>query len=135
MAKPLDVMGCRRQFPALARRVADSPAVFFDGPAGSQVPQRVVDAVGRYLSESNANHGGAFATSRESDAILDAAHRAVADLLGTNDPGEVAFGPNMTTLTLSLSRALARTWSPGDEVVGTVEMGAAVLGAVERRLA
>ena len=60
MAKPLDVMWCRRQFPALARRVADSPAVFFDGPAGSQVPQRVVDAVGRYLIETNANHGGAL---------------------------------------------------------------------------
>lgn len=119
MARSLDVNWCRAQFPALAREVAGQPAVFFDGPAGSQVPQRVIDAVGRYLAETNANGGGAFATSRESDAILAAAHAAIADLLGCNDPDLVAFGPNMTTLTLGLSRALARTWAAGDEVVVT----------------
>ncbi len=119
MANTLDVTWCRRQFPALAREVAGRPAVYFDGPAGSQVPQCVIDAVGRYLAETNANHGGVFATSIESDAMLDGAHRAVADLLGADDPDLVAFGPNMTTLTLALSRALSRTWKPGDEVVVT----------------
>ena len=107
----------RSQFPALARREGDCPAAFFDGPAGTQVPQRVIDAVSAYFVQHNANHGGLFPTSRESDAVLATAHQAVADLLGSDDPGTVAFGPNMTTLTLSLSRALARTWSPGDEVI------------------
>jgi cysteine desulfurase family protein (TIGR01976 family) len=114
---PLDVAACRRQFPALAREIAGQPAVFFDGPAGSQVPQRVIDAISRYLIECNANHGGLFATSRESDALLTAAHEAMADLLGTGDPSLVAFGANMTTLTFALSRALARTWKAGDEII------------------
>jgi cysteine desulfurase family protein (TIGR01976 family) len=95
------------------------PVVFFDGPAGSQVPQTVVDAVSRYLTETNANHEGVFATSRESDAMLSEAHRAVADLLGTGDPDLIVFGPNMTTLTLALSRAIAQTFEPGDEVAVT----------------
>jgi cysteine desulfurase family protein (TIGR01976 family) len=114
-----NVAAIRRQFPALTRQVAGRPAVFFDGPAGSQVPQRVIDAIGRYLVEMNANHGGVFATSRESDALLDRAHAAVADLLGAADPTEVAFGANMTTLTFALSRALAHQWRPGDEVLVT----------------
>jgi cysteine desulfurase family protein (TIGR01976 family) len=109
----------REQFPGLRREVAGRPAVFFDGPAGTQVPQRVIDAVSAYLANSNANHGGLFATSRESDAMLDEAHRAAADFLGADDPACIAFGPNMTTLTFALSRALARMWRPGDEVVVT----------------
>ncbi len=93
--------------------------MFFDGPAGSQVPQSVIDAVTRYYIECNANHGGRFLTSRQSDALLDSAHEAVADLFGTADAGTIAFGANMTTLTLGLSRALAREWRPGDEVIVT----------------
>jgi len=119
MSKSFDPIWCRRQFPALAREMTGQPIVFFDGPAGSQVPQRVADAVSHYLVEMNANHDGVFATSRESDAMLRDAHRAVADLLGTSDPGLIVFGPNMTTLTFALSRAIARTWSGGDEVVVT----------------
>ncbi|MCZ6795124.1 MAG: cysteine desulfurase-like protein [Planctomycetota bacterium] len=119
MNAALDVESLRGQFPALDRRVNDQRAVFFDGPAGSQVPQRVVDAVSRYLTDTNANNGGAFATSLESGEVLAEAHCAVADLLGADDPAAVCFGPNMTTLTLALSRALARTWEPGDEVVVT----------------
>ena len=115
--QPLDIQACRSQFPALSRRVADQPAVFFDGPAGSQTPQSVIDAVADSMAHRNANHGGLFATSIESDADLREAHRAVADLLGADDPDCVAFGPNMTTLTFALSRALARTWNPGDEVL------------------
>ena len=107
----------RRQFPALARQAGDYPAAFFDGPAGTQVPQRVIDAVSAYYIQHNANHGCLFPTSRESDDMLAAAHQAAADFVGSDDPGTVAFGANMTTLTLSLSRALARTWGPGDEVI------------------
>ena len=116
---PFDVARLRRQFPALSRRVGDHAAAFLDGPGGSQVPQAVLDAVWRHLAGTNANTHGEFATSRESDTILDEAHRAAADLLGTDDPSTVAFGANMTTLTFALSRALARTWAPGDEVVVT----------------
>ncbi|MFP6764386.1 MAG: cysteine desulfurase-like protein [Planctomycetaceae bacterium] len=109
--------GLRSQFPALARRVGHHPAAFFDGPAGTQVPQCVIDAVSGYFVGHNANHGGLFPTSHESDAMLAAAHQAVADFVGSDDADTVSFGANMTTLTLSLSRALARTWSPGDEVI------------------
>ncbi len=116
---PQQVELCRRQFPALARRVGDRPAVFFDGPAGTQVPNRVIDAIGDYLRTNNANHGGAFVTSRVSDSLLDSAHQAVADLLGADDADCVAFGPNMTSLTFAFSRSLARTWRGGDEVVVT----------------
>jgi cysteine desulfurase family protein (TIGR01976 family) len=110
----LDVEEVRRQFPALARGAA-----LLDGPAGSQVPSRVIDAVAGYLRDSNANSGGAFATSRATDALVTSARAAVAALLGTGDAEAIAFGPNMTTLTFGLSRALARTWRPGDEVVVT----------------
>ncbi len=114
-----DLQSIRSQFPALKREVSGRPAIFLDGPAGSQVPQGVIDAVGRYLADFNANGGGVFATSRESDEILSGAHHAVADLLGTDDPDEVVFGVNMTSLTLALSRALALTWKPGDEILVT----------------
>ena len=106
-------------FPALDRWVGGRPAVYFDGPGGSQVPARVIEAVGRYLARTNANCGGVFATGIESDRLLDEARRAAADLVGTNDPDLIAFGPNMTTLTLSLARALTRTLEPGDEVLVT----------------
>jgi cysteine desulfurase family protein (TIGR01976 family) len=109
----------RLQFPALSRTVRGRPAAYFDGPAGTQVPQRVVDAVSLYFLRSNANHGGRFATSVESDAVLDAARAAVADLVGSPDPDCIVFGANMTTLTFHASRALARTWRPGDEVLVT----------------
>ena len=114
-----DVAWCREQFPALAREVDGHGAVYFDGPAGSQVPERVADAVRRYLLHTNANHDGLFATSRESDALLHSAHRGLADFLGTDDPETIVFGPNMTSLTFALSRALARSWQPGDEVLVT----------------
>ncbi|MBS0209731.1 MAG: cysteine desulfurase-like protein [Planctomycetes bacterium] len=107
----------RSQFPALARTVNGAPAVFFDGPAGSQVPQRVIDAIAEYLANCNANHAGCFATGIESDALLDEAHRAAAALFGSEDAGTVAFGQNMTSLTFALSRALARTWRAGDEII------------------
>jgi cysteine desulfurase family protein (TIGR01976 family) len=108
----------RGQFPALAQDVNGRPVIFLDGPGGTQVPRRVIDAVGNYLARSNANTHGGFATSRRTDETIAAARGAVADLLGC-DPGEVVFGPNMTTLTFAFSRALGRELKPGDELVVT----------------
>jgi cysteine desulfurase family protein (TIGR01976 family) len=110
----LDLTAIRSQFPAL-----DRPAIFFDNPGGTQCPQMVIDAMSSYLANDNANHGGAFATSVRSDAMLHDAHQAMADMLNASSKNEIVFGPNMTTLTLSLSRALARTFNPGDEIVVT----------------
>ncbi len=110
---------CRAQFPAFRRTSNNNPVAFFDGPSGSQVPQRVIDAVGHYLSDTNANRGGLYATARESDELLESAHATVAEFLGTAHPESVIFGANMTTLTLALSRAISRSWQPGDEVIVT----------------
>lgn len=115
----IDVERVRAQFPALEMTVGDRPAVFLDNPGGTQVPRAVVEAMSDYLLQSNANHGGAFATSRRSDAILREAHAAVADLINAPSPDEIVFGPNMTTLTFSVSRALGREIGPGDEIVVT----------------
>jgi cysteine desulfurase family protein (TIGR01976 family) len=114
-----DVHSLREQFPALNQTRDGRRPVFLDGPGGTQVPRRVVEAMVHYLTTCNANNGGRFATSRESDRILRSAHEAAADLLNAPSPDEVVFGPNMTTLTFHLSRALARTLRPGDEVVVT----------------
>ena len=111
---PLDVEQIRAQFPALA-----SGAIFFDNPGGTQVARRVVERMSEYLVRCNANHGGAFYTSIESDAVLDAAHAAMADFLGAASPHEIVFGANMTSLTFTLSRALGRRLAPGDEIVVT----------------
>jgi len=119
MQPELDLDSVREQFPALARREKGKPVAYFDGPAGSQTPARVIDAVAHYLAHTNANTHGAFASARESDAILAAARTAAADLFGTDDADAVVFGANMTTLTFALSRSLARTWEPGDEVLVT----------------
>ncbi len=110
----LDITTIRQQFPALRR-----PAIFLDNPAGTQVARQVPERISQYLVEHNANHGGAFATSRESDALVAAARNMAADFLCAAGPHEMVFGPNMTTLTFSLSRALSRTWQPGDEIVVT----------------
>ena len=114
-----DVDSLRARFPALSSTHRDRPLAFFDGPGGTQVPESVIDAVSSYYRTSNANHGGAFETSRRSDAIVDAAHVAVADLLGAASPDEIKFGQNMTSLTFHVSRAIAATFAPGDEIVVT----------------
>lgn len=108
----------RRQFPELAQEVSGRPVIFLDGPGGTQVPQRVIDAVADYLARSNANAHGAFDTSRRTDATIIAARRAMADLFGC-DHDEIVFGPNMTTLTFAFSRAIGRELQPGDELVVT----------------
>jgi cysteine desulfurase family protein (TIGR01976 family) len=112
-----DIAAVRRQFPALAQKHGEREAVFFDGPAGSQVPESVIAAIGDYLRTMNANHGGVFATSRRSDAMLDEAHRAAADFVGADDPDCCYFGANMTSLTFALSRAISQTWNAGDEII------------------
>jgi cysteine desulfurase family protein (TIGR01976 family) len=114
-----DVDALRAEFPALRREQDGRPVAFLDGPGGTQVPQRVIDAVTRYLTDTNANAGGAFATSEASDAIVDEAHAAVADLLGAASPDEIKFGYNMSTLTLHIGRSIGATLQPGDEVVVT----------------
>jgi cysteine desulfurase family protein (TIGR01976 family) len=110
---PLTLEAVREQFPALA-----SGAVFFDNPGGTQVAQRVIERMTDYVVRTNANHGGAFQTSVQSDAVLDEAHAAMADLLNCS-PDEVVFGQNMTTLTFHLSRSLAKWVNPGDEIIVT----------------
>jgi cysteine desulfurase family protein (TIGR01976 family) len=114
-----DVDALRAQFPALARQEGDRPAVFLDGPGGTQVPQRVIDAIVDYYRHSNANAGGAFSTSIDSDAIVDEARGAVADFLGAGSPDEIKFGQNMSSLTLHLGRSIGSTLGPGDEIVVT----------------
>ena len=114
-----DVEALRAEFPALRREQDGRAVAFLDGPGGTQVPQRVVDAVASYLRDTNANHGGAFATSEASDAMVGDAHAAVADLLGAERPDEIKFGYNMSTLTLHIGRSIGATLSPGDEIVVT----------------
>src|SRR5512135_1602050 len=104
----------RNQFPSLRR-----PAVFFDNPGGTQIARQSLERLNKYLLECNANHEGVFATSIASDAILEEAHRATADFYNAASPEEIVFGNNMTTLTLSISRSIARDWRKGDEIVVT----------------
>ncbi len=117
-AAALDLTWVRSQFPSLTQTVNGQPAVFLDGPGGTQVPQRVIAAISDYLAHSNANTCGAYATSRRTDAVIAQARAAMADFLGC-DPDEVAFGPNMTTLTFAISRAIGRNFGPGDEILLT----------------
>ena len=114
----LDIRWVRSQFPALAETVNGHPAVFLDGPGGTQVPERVIDAISDYLRRDNANTCGAYATSRRTDAMVAGARAAMADFLNCN-ADEIVFGPNMTTLTFAMSRAIGRDLGPGDEVLVT----------------
>ena len=114
----LDLANIRAQFPSLAQTVNGHPAAFLDGPGGTQVPQRVIDAIANYLRRDNANTGGAYLTSRRTDAMIAEARSAMADFLHCAGD-EVAFGPNMTTLTYAISRAIGRELKPGDEIVVT----------------
>lgn len=118
MPPPFDIDWVRAQFPALRLKTGTRPAVFFDAPGGTQVPQRVAEAVADALLSANANLHGAFPTSRGAERIVGEAHRAAADFLGCA-PREVVFGANMTTLAFALSRSLARDLAPGDEIVVT----------------
>src|SRR3954470_12446137 len=115
----LDVEALRARFPALSIEQDGRPVALFDGPGGTQVPQSVIDAVADYYRTSNANNGGEFLTSRRSDAIVEDAHAALADLLNAADPEEIKLGANMTTLTMHVARSLAASFAPGDRIVVT----------------
>ena len=109
-----DVNLIRKQFPALER-----PVVFLDNPAGTQISRQSLERINRYLIDCNANHEGRFETSRKSDEVLHEAHAAMADFLNAARPEEIIFGNNMTTLTLHISRSLARTLQAGDNILVT----------------
>ncbi len=109
----------RALFPSLGQQVAGQPAVFLDGPGGTQVPTPVMEAMSAYLSRDNANTGGAFITSQRTVETVAAARAETAHFLNAARPEEIVFGQNMTSLTFALSHALGRTWQAGDEVVVT----------------
>jgi cysteine desulfurase family protein (TIGR01976 family) len=114
----LDLTWVRAQFPSLAQEVNGHPAVFLDGPGGTQVPQRVIAAISDYLRRSNANTNGAYATSQRTNAVIEQARAAMADFLNC-DADEIMFGANMTSLTYAMSRAIGRQLGPGNEIVVT----------------
>ncbi|HET7685590.1 MAG TPA: cysteine desulfurase-like protein [Candidatus Limnocylindria bacterium] len=115
----LDVEAVRAHFPSLDRSHHGAPVAYLDGPGGTQVPRETIDAIAAHLARGGANTHGAFAASSETDALLAEAHAATADFLGAHSPDEIVFGPNMTTLTLAVSRALGRDLRAGDEIVVT----------------
>src|SRR5690349_19496929 len=117
-AKPLDTAWVRAQFPSLKLEVHGRPATFLDGPAGTQVPQQVMNAILQYFLHANANTCGAFATSQRNDAMIAATRAAMADFLHC-EKDEVVFGQNMTTITFALARAIGRELKAGDEIVVT----------------
>ena len=108
----------RTHFPALTRQHNGFPVAYFDGPGGTQVPRSVAAAMTDYLFNHNANTHWAYPTSIETDEIVEQSRQALADFLNAS-PHEIAFGQNMSSLTFHLSRALARNWSAGDEVIIT----------------
>src|SRR5215510_15353376 len=118
ISKPFDIAWVREQFPSLQLQVNGQPAAFLDGPAGTQVPRQVMDAVQKYFLEANANTYGAFLTSRRTNEVICAARAAMADLFNCT-PDEVVFGQNMTTITFDLSRAVGRELAAGDEILLT----------------
>jgi cysteine desulfurase family protein (TIGR01976 family) len=110
----IDVSEIRSSFPALER-----PVLFLDNPGGTQIVQNAIDRMISYLTNHNANHGGAFDTSRESDDVLEEAHAAVADFLNASRPQEIIFGQNMTSLTFHISRSIGCLLSQGDSILVT----------------
>jgi len=115
----LDLQSVRRQFPSLSMTVDGRPVVYLDNPAGTQVPQRVIDRTAAYWRTMNANQGGTFVTSVRSDALIAEVRQAAAAFLNAASPDEIVFGPNMTSLTFALSRAIGRELRAGDEILVT----------------
>ena len=114
-----DCERCRRDFPALTRIYQGQPLAYLDGPAGTQVPESVIEAISAYYRTANANTHGEFPVSRDTDRLLDETREAAAAFLGAPGWRTVSFGQNMTTLSFSLSHALERRLKPGDEIVVT----------------
>ncbi len=115
----LDPIPLRAQFPALNLEVNGKTAVFLDGPGGTQSPQSVIDAMGGYLAFGSSNSGGLSSPASTPTPSPSRHGKRMADLLNAARPEEIAFGQNMTSLTMSFSRALARTWQAGDEIIVT----------------
>ncbi len=114
---PIDLV--RDQFASLSVTDDGIPRVYFDTPAGTQVPRHVIDRTSRYFVEQNANSGGYFRTAIVTDGVLEQAHEAMADLLGASSAAEIVFGQNMTSLTFAVSRSLGHQLSAGDEIILT----------------
>lgn len=107
----------RSRFPALSISDNGVRRIYFDNPAGTQVPASVADAMSECLLKANANLGGYFASSAAADRIVDSARVAMADFLNAPSPDEIIFGQNMTTITLHMSRSIGHLFNPGDEIV------------------
>ena len=112
-----DIEQIRGKFPALNIKDSGVRRIYFDNPAGTQVPIEVIDAVQKCMIESNANIQGGFETSNRVDKILDEFHQSMADFLNATSSEEIIFGQNMTTLTLHISRSIGRLLSKGDEII------------------
>ena len=115
----IDINEIRKQFPSLSRLVNNNKIIYLDGPAGTQVPQNVIDGVSDYYKTSNANVHGEFITSKETDKIMDSTRTKAASLLGAESASCISIGQNMTSLCFSLTHAFSKTFSAGDEVVIT----------------
>ncbi len=115
----LDLAAIRRRFPALKQKVNGLTPIYFDNPGGTQVPDRVLDAMRDYLIRANSNQHGAFHTSQRTDEMIHQARVAMADLLNAPSADQIVFGANMTTLTFSVSRAIGQTLSRGDQIIVT----------------
>src|SRR5579859_45168 len=115
----IDSLSVRNQFPSLSRKHNGQPLIFLDGPAGTQVPQGVIDAISGYYSTSNANTHGAFITAQETDRVIDGMRERMAALLAAEGPETISIGQNTTTLNFALARAFSRVLKPGDEVLIT----------------
>jgi cysteine desulfurase family protein (TIGR01976 family) len=119
---PLDpfIQKIRKQFPALQQLNSQARLpVFFDGPGGTQVPQRVIEAMANYLVKTNSNTRGQFLTSRKTDELIHEARTAMADFIHAPSSEQIIFGANMTTLTFHLSRSIGKILQPGDEIIIT----------------
>ena len=114
-----DIDAIRGEFPSLAITQQGRPRIYFDNPAGTQVPRTVMERMTACLLDANANLGGQFETSRRADAVVDETHAAMADFLHAASPGEIIFGQNMTSLTLHISRSLGHRFRAGDEIIVT----------------
>lgn len=116
LANPIPV---RDLFPSLQRKHNNQPLVFIDGPAGTQVPQSVIDSITHYYKNSNANTHGSFLTAKETDNVVQHTRYCMAALLGAESENCISIGQNMTTLNFALARAMSRILKPGDEVLIT----------------
>jgi cysteine desulfurase family protein (TIGR01976 family) len=115
----LNINTIREQFPSLSLKDEGKSRIYLDNPGGTQVPRHVLDRIEHYLIHSNANHGGPFRTSVESDKILEDSHQGMADLLNAKSAEEIVFGANMTSLTFAVSRSIGRLLKRGDSILLT----------------